>query len=300
MQRSLLFAALLLAAFNASVQAGQVYNNTTSWTGSNVILSGAEWGDDVHLTSAGNMTGFQFGYISNGSTQATIRFHVNDATNTTLPVSGGEFHTEVVAIPGGGSSGLKTVTLGSPVAVPQDLWMSIQFNGGSGSAPLYDPPSVGWSDSGMIVHVASGTAGNLLGGNRNSFQLSVSLADPSPWTDLGHALAGTNGLPSLTGSGTLAGGTSFTLTLGSARQNATAFLVIGLTRIDQPFAGGMLVPQVDDFFTLPTDSSGSLAINGTVPAGAPSGADLYFQYWIIDPAGPFGKAASNGLQATLP
>ena len=300
MKRSLSLTALLLASLSTPAEAGQVYNNTTNWTGSNAILSGAEWGDDVHLTSAGNMSEFQFGYGSNGATQATVRFYVNDATNTTLPVTGNAFHTEVVSIPGGGSSGLKTVLLGSPVAVPNDLWITIQYNGNSAQVPLYDPPTVGSSDSGMVVHVSSGTAGNLLGGNRNSFQLSVTIADVSPWTDLGHGLAGTNGVPSLTGSGSLAGGTSFGLTLSSARPNTTAFLVLGLARIDQPFAGGVLVPRLDEFIPLPTNASGGLVLNGTVPGGTPSGVDLFFQYWIVDPAGPFGKAASNGLQGTTP
>jgi hypothetical protein len=34
-----------------------------------------------------------------------------------------------------------------------------------------------------------------------------------------------------------------------------------------------------------------------VPPGTPSGVGLWFQAWILDPAGPAGLSASNGVLA---
>lgn len=300
LKSTLALSTLLLASLGAPAVGSVVYSNTSNWTSSNGILTGSEWADDLHLTAGGDMSEFQFGYISNGATQATIRFYVNDAVNSILPVTGGEFHTEIVSIPGGGSSGLKTVSLASPVAVPEHLWMSIQFNGSSAAMPLYHPPTEGWSDSAMVIHVSSGWGGDVFGSGRNSFQFSITREDTSAWVDLGFGLAGTNGVPTLTGAGSLHAGTSYSLALANARQNATAFLVLGIAQINQPFAGGTLVPRVDSYLILPTDSAGELSIAGVVPGGVASGADLYVQYWIVDPAGPFGKAASNALRGTTP
>jgi len=45
---------------------------------------------------------------------------------------------------------------------------------------------------------------------------------------------------------------------------------------------------------------GNLALSSTWPSGLPSGVALYQQYWISDPAGPFGLSASNGVSITTP
>src|SRR5690606_10091694 len=147
---------------------------------------GSEWADDLHLTKGGDVDQVSFGFLSNGSTQATIRLYVNDATNSILPTSGAALHTEVVSIPGGGSSGLKVVDLAAPVTVPAHVWLSVQFNGSSGAMPLHHPPTVGSSVTGTSVHVASGFVFDW-GAN---FRLAVRVVDAAPpWTDLGHALA---------------------------------------------------------------------------------------------------------------
>jgi hypothetical protein len=49
-----------------------------------------------------------------------------------------------------------------------------------------------------------------------------------------------------------------------------------------------------------TDGSGRIDIEETWPSGVPSGFSIYLQYWIEDPTGPFGFAASNALRAQTP
>ncbi len=291
--------ALALVPGGRRAAAETVFDNTANWTFSNGVLGGAEWADDLHLTKAGNMSSFSFGYISNGSSQATIRFYANNASNTPLPVAGTAFFSTTVGIPGGGSSGVRVVTLATPVAVPAHVWMSVQFNGSSGSIGLYSPPIIGSSNSNMVVHVPSGTSGNVFGSGKNSFQLSVDVVDPE-WTDLGHALAGSAGVPHLTASGSLAAGAAYSIALSSARPGASAWLVLGTSSVDLPYCGGLLVPSPDVVIATPTDAVGAAVLAGTTPAGLPAGVSIFVQYWIADPAGIAGLAASNAETKTAP
>jgi hypothetical protein len=122
-----------------------------------------------------------------------------------------------------------------------------------------------------------------------------------PFTDQGNALAGTNGAPVLTGSGTLAPSSAIGLLLGNALPNSSSTLIIGVTALNAPFKGGVLVPNPDVLiFGLPTGASGTLSLTGTWPPAIPSGVSFYFQHWIVDAGGPVGFAASNGLKGTTP
>ena len=52
--------------------------------------------------------------------------------------------------------------------------------------------------------------------------------------------------------------------------------------------------------SLSTDVQGTLVLALVWPAGLPPGFRFYTQYWIPDPVGPQGFAASNGLSGTTP
>ena len=122
-----------------------------------------------------------------------------------------------------------------------------------------------------------------------------------PWTNLGFALAGTLGAPSLAGTGSLVAGSPGTLNLSGARHSALADLFVSLSSTPAAFKGGTLVP-IPPVLTLVVVTSPT----GTVPlawSGWPtglSGLSLYFQYAIQDPGGPKGVALSNALRATPP
>ena len=127
-------------------------------------------------------------------------------------------------------------------------------------------------------------------------------AEPSAWEDLGFGLAGTAGVPNLAGTGTLAGGSPGSLTLTSAKPSSLTNLFVSFASIPTPFKGGTLVP-VPPALTLGlfTNGAGSIPLAWpSWPAGVPSGASLYFQYAIADPAAPAGVALSNALLATTP
>jgi hypothetical protein len=134
--------------------------------------------------------------------------------------------------------------------------------------------------------------------------LSLSLAadvDAGVWRNLGSALAGAAGPPSLAPSGALEPSTPVSLKLTGAAPGSTAALVLGLTALEAPFKGGTLVPSPAAIIAgLPTGPGGSFTAVGTLPAGLPAGTTLYAQYWVVDAGGPKGLAASNAVVGTTP
>ncbi|MHC5212836.1 MAG: hypothetical protein ACYTG2_19185 [Planctomycetota bacterium] len=149
-------------------------------------------------------------------------------------------------------------------------------------------------------YVAFGEETGLPLGFFGGIHLDAIQVDAQPWTDLGDALAGTYGDPLLAGSGPLLGNEPVTLTLTNALENATTGLVIGLSVVNAPFKGGVLVPDTDLILLFATDGGGSLVLPATWPPGVPPASTFAFQAWIQDPAGPAGYAASNGLSGATP
>jgi hydroxyacylglutathione hydrolase len=140
---------------------------------------------------------------------------------------------------------------------------------------------------------------------RASLLALTALATPAfalgdPWSDLGQSLAGTTGAPLLAGSGSLAGGTLATLSLSNAQPVAPAVLVAGLSALGAPFKGGVMVPALDVLVNGTTSGAGAIALSATWPPALPGGTGIWFQWWIVDGAGPAGLAASNALLATTP
>jgi hypothetical protein len=122
------------------------------------------------------------------------------------------------------------------------------------------------------------------------------------WLDLQGGLAGAAGVPSLSGTGTLAPGSAGTLTLSGAHASALSILFASFASAPAPFKGGVLI-TVPVVFQLPlfTSAGGGWALAwSSWPAGIPSGFKLYFQAAIADAGAPFGAALSNGLRAEIP
>ncbi len=122
-----------------------------------------------------------------------------------------------------------------------------------------------------------------------------------PWRELGQDLPGTNGAPSLTGSGALQGGDAMSLTLDDALPLANAALVVGFSELGAPFHGGVFVPSPDVIIAgLVTSAAGALPIAATWPLDVPASFTLYLQYWVQDPGGVWGFSASNAIAAITP
>jgi len=118
------------------------------------------------------------------------------------------------------------------------------------------------------------------------------------WVNLGSGLTGVNGIPSLTASGPLVGGSTTTLNLASAAVSAPAWIVAGSLELNLPLAGGLLVPSPDIVVGTSTDAAGGLLLPFTMPAGTPPGLDFTVQVWLLDATGPAGLSASNALRST--
>jgi hypothetical protein len=123
------------------------------------------------------------------------------------------------------------------------------------------------------------------------------LGEGSVWTDLGHALAGTLGAPTLAGAGELVAGTPGSIRLSNAAALAPAALFVSLQSQPQPFKGGLLVPLPPLLMLpLPTGPSGTLELNFTWPVGVPTGTAIYLQMAIHDAGAPADVALSNALK----
>lgn len=122
-----------------------------------------------------------------------------------------------------------------------------------------------------------------------------------PFTDVGGGLEGINGVPNLFGTGTLAPSSPMTLHLQLAKPLSTTTLIIGLSALNAPFKGGVLVPNpAVVIYNLPVSNLGALNLSGTWPANIPSNTSFWFQHWIVDAVGAAGFSASNGLKGTTP
>ncbi|MCB9868093.1 MAG: hypothetical protein H6816_15810, partial [Phycisphaerales bacterium] len=142
--------------------------------------------------------------------------------------------------------------------------------------------SKGTGGNGSHFHYSTGTKIFQNWPGDTSFTLGAA------WKNLGHALGGSNGVPSLVGTGRFTAGAAGALALTNAKKNSTAFCIVGSTAIDAPFYGGTLVPAPTILFSVATGSTGSVALPFTLPPAAPPGLTIYVQYWIVDAGAPLG------------
>jgi hypothetical protein len=137
--------------------------------------------------------------------------------------------------------------------------------------------------------------------NNWSAAYAFNLMPRERWTDVGRSTTGANGYPVLAGSGTLVGGSPTTLTLSNAAPNSGAVLLYGVGRIDLPFAGGIVVPNILLGGTVVLGTgSGTLPINFTWPNGVAPGTDFYVQIAVVDVGAPQFFAFTNALLALTP
>jgi arylsulfatase A-like enzyme len=121
-----------------------------------------------------------------------------------------------------------------------------------------------------------------------------------PWLADTAGVPGVNGEPTLAGSGALIPGAVVSLTLANARPSAPALLYVGFSWLHEPFKGGIVGPEPDVPVLLVTSPTGGLTLLAHWPLAMPPGLSVYYQYWIVDPAGPQGLSASNNIASLTP
>ncbi len=162
---------------------------------------------------------------------------------------------------------------------------------GSGIAVLADIDGDGVRD----LAVGADKVDDVLTDSGAAFMLFL---EGGPFTNLGKALKGSNGVPALGGLGTLLPGSPMSINLSHAKVSSPAVLVIGASAINAPLKGGTLVPAANALFTFPTNATGHFTIAANWPLNVPPGVSIWCQYWLNDAAGPQHFAASNGLKLT--
>ena len=166
-------------------------------------------------------------------------------------------------------------------AAPVDGYIvaSKMSNDGNVVVGAYDPEGIAFS-GGFILEIQSDGA----------------------WTDLGGGTAGSNGTPSLSGTGSLQPNTVFSMDLVNAPPFAQMLVWISLTSTPVNAFGGTIhafPPNTE--FLFPANGAGEFSAASLWPTGIPSGTNLYFQFLIGDATAlPWGISLSNGLQATTP
>ena len=119
--------------------------------------------------------------------------------------------------------------------------------------------------------------------------------------DLGFALAGSFGKPSLIGESSLHRKTPLVLQLTGLKPATAVWFVVGASALGAPFKGGVLLPFPDLLFTGPAASlSGAIELQLTVTWSLPAGTTLYLQAWQPGAGGPAGYAASNAVALIAP
>lgn len=120
----------------------------------------------------------------------------------------------------------------------------------------------------------------------------------APWTNLGFALAGAQGLPQMPPAGGAGPGAVTTFPLSQAANGSFGALVLGVTRVDFPLFGGVLVPNTDILLPYATTAGGTASVSVLWPLALPPGVPIHAQAWTLDPAAAEGFSASNASRTT--
>jgi hypothetical protein len=143
----------------------------------------------------------------------------------------------------------------------------------------------------MVLEGAFGTHRLVAGTYRN--------AATTPWSSVGAGVAGSLGEPVIEGYGPLLPQTAVELTLRAAAPNSIGALALGLSQVNVPLFGGVLVPAPEAIFTMLIGPAGTGSFTGTWP-GATAGTSLYGQFWVLDATAPQDFAATAGLRGVVP
>ena len=179
-------------------------------------------------------------------------------------------------------------TAGCPPFVTRGLGLvTIRYDADGNRDWIYEAPCSGSPPSWIAIDSLGELVVNGLG--------EITRMVRQKWMTLGGATPGTNGTPSLDVRGYLDPFGQVTVALDSARPQAAGVHVLGASRLNAPFAGGLFVPSPDLLVPFTTDPLGSHGLSFALPSLIPLATELTFQAWIVDPAAVRGLAASNAV-----
>jgi probable HAF family extracellular repeat protein len=297
----------VVCGYGTSVASGPASSEAARWTAGTGLVGLGDLG-------GGGFGGNAFGISADGNVIVGISAATAGvlAFRWTNPATGGSGMASLGDLPGGSAfSRANAVSADGSVVVGQSIgpagMEAFVWSAAEGMRSVKTLlTDAGLDMSGWTLEVATGVSADgrtIVGYGPNplgSYEGWIAHLG-SPWEDLRHALAGSSGAPLLAGIGPLVAGTPVALELSNALASSPVALILGFAPLDAPFKGGVLVPQPDLALTgFSSDGTGTLSLASIWPAGIPSGFSFWAQEWIVDPAGPAGFAASNGLSATTP
>ena len=121
------------------------------------------------------------------------------------------------------------------------------------------------------------------------------------WEDLGGGITGINGVPQLTGSGPLVGGTVATLDLVNAPPSTLMLAWMAFAPSNIPYFGGTVFTlPFNTQLIVPSSPAGTFSASTVWPIGVPANTNVWFQFAMQDLSVVQGITISNGVKATTP
>ena len=151
------------------------------------------------------------------------------------------------------------------------------------------------SDDGRVV------VGTALLAQGETVGYIATLGPDDAWVGLGGGSSGVAGVPSLTASGSLVGGTPVSLALRDAAPSAPTLGWLAFSSTPAPALGGTLHATPYDLqLVFTTSARGSLDLATTWPTGVPVGTELWVQFVVADASVPAGLVLSDAVRGTTP
>jgi hypothetical protein len=130
----------------------------------------------------------------------------------------------------------------------------------------------------------------------DDLSLQPSPAGAGRFVSWGQGLLGSRGRPVLSGSGTVAGNQTITLTMNGALQNTLGVQVVGFLPGYMALLGGTLVPNPDIVLLGLTDNAGAMSLSMVWPT-VPPFYGVFFQFGAFDGGAVQGVSMTNTIQA---
>jgi hypothetical protein len=264
------------------------------------VRSGTSWSQQAYLKASNAESGDVFGYSVSVCGDSVVVGAASEASSAT-GVDGNQSDNSAP------SSGAAYIFVRSGTSWSQRAYLKASnaelFDSVGRSVALAGDTAVvgGWGEDSSATGVDGDESDNSASASGAAYTFTIDIDPPDePWADLGSSLAGSAAFPSLIGTGDLLPSTPVSLDLSNAKPFAPCYLVVGVSNLSAPFKGGVLVPFPNLLFGQTVDFFGEASFGGLWPAGIPSAFIVYFQYWIVDAAGPQGFAASNAISGTTP
>ncbi|MDG2148254.1 MAG: hypothetical protein P8N09_01895 [Planctomycetota bacterium] len=268
------------ATLNVEIYEGSVsfHGNGTATVGTKIFDLGADFGQSMQVFSTSINTFDMTPYGVEVSDDFVVVFRMN--INLSFP--------------------------GCPSSGAQANFFTDNGLGGSQCSPgvnLLDAQGTGWVDPAVwgpfppfVVLCPSFYAGNWV-----IRACTSDVGGVGTWEDLGGGTVGSNGAPTLVGSGSLIAGQPATLLLTQAPPSGLVLAWFGLQSNPASFFGGAIypLPPLNQLFFF-SNFLGSLQLQTPWPSGIPAATEIWFQFLLDDPSVIYGITLSNAVKATTP